>query len=368
MILAMALAGCKGPCQQTLPPAQMLMHPGPGVDGPGPGVMQYNPGGVTHETSQVAFVGPEGMSVNWDVSAPGAFDSEPLTCPGRYNFPQGAIYRLRITSIPSRPGVDLYPTLEVAPSLPRTEAFLAHNAIPVQFTPEDLDQVTTGNFVTKVLYLPDPQFQELAVAGVETLVSTRLDPGVDPIVEADRRGAILAIVRLGNKDLLVPTPGGQQAGIQRAGYQDPESDEPCLQGGNNGAPLPMGVHANTSTMPMGAPISGVNGPQYGMPMSGTPIGLAGPPHIPFGAPAGLQKHVVKNHTKVHIPEPTERVRIDVKEKPGMKYPDPVHHVRIVERDRVEIGKYHQPLGNRHERNGEACPDDSAAPCPEAEAE
>ena len=72
---------------------------------------------------------------------------------------------------------------------------------PVQFTEEDFDQVLSGNFVTKVIYLPDPEFQELALAGVETLVSTRLDPGVDPIAEADRRGSILAIVRMGNKDL-----------------------------------------------------------------------------------------------------------------------------------------------------------------------
>jgi hypothetical protein len=84
---------------------------------------------------------------------------------------------------------------------------LAHNAIPAQFTEEDFDQVLSGNFVTKVIYLPDPEFQELALAGVETLVSTRLDPGVDPIVEADRRGAILAIVRIGNKDLEMP--GGE---------------------------------------------------------------------------------------------------------------------------------------------------------------
>jgi len=220
LVLAIAMAGCRaplrGPGQQTLPPAQMLMHPGPGVDGPGPGVMQYNPGGgMSQEASQLAFVGPEGMTVNWDVSAPGAFDSEQLICPGRYNFPQGAIYRLKVSNIPGRPGVDLYPTVEVGPALPRTEAFLAHNAIPVQFTPEDFDQVLTGNFVTKVLYLPDPQFQELAVAGVETLVSTRLDPGVDPIVEAQRRGAILAIVRLGNKDLEIPNAQLQEGGVMR---------------------------------------------------------------------------------------------------------------------------------------------------------
>ena len=56
---------------------------------------------------------------------------------------------------------------------------------------DDFNQILSGNFVTKVIYLPDPEFQELAVAGVETLVSTRLEPGIDPIAEADRRGVIL---------------------------------------------------------------------------------------------------------------------------------------------------------------------------------
>ena len=74
------------------------------------------------------------MKVNWDVGGAGMFDSEAAGLPGRYNFPQGAIYRLKLTNIPGRPGVELYPTLEVGPAMPRTEAFLAHNAIPVQFT------------------------------------------------------------------------------------------------------------------------------------------------------------------------------------------------------------------------------------------
>ena len=211
LVMVVAVAGCKGPLQQNLPPAERLMHPGPGVDGPGPGVMMYQPMIPTPpQTSQLAFVGPDGMVVNWDVGMPGAFDSEPLVCPGRYNFPQGAIYRMKLTNIPGRPGVELYPTLEIGPTMPRTQAFLAHNAIPVQFTEEDFDQVLSGNFVTKVIYLPDAEFQELALAGVETLVSTRLDPGMDPIVEADRRGAILGIVRLGNKDLEMP--GGRIGG------------------------------------------------------------------------------------------------------------------------------------------------------------
>ncbi len=62
--------------------------------------------------------------------------------------------------------------------------------------------------MTKVIYLPDPKYQELAISGVETLVSTRLEPGVDPILEADKRGTILLIVRLGAIDLEMPNLGG----------------------------------------------------------------------------------------------------------------------------------------------------------------
>lgn len=315
-------------------------------------------------TSQVAFVGPEGMAVGWDVMGPGMFDSEPLTCPGRYNFPQGAIYRMKLTNIPGRPGVELYPTLEVGPVMPRTEAFLAHNAIPVQYTPEDFDQVLSGNFVTKVIYLPDPEYQELALAGVETLVSTRLDPGVDPVVEADRRGAILAIVRLGNKDLQVPTGDMQEGGVATASYQQ------CPDGYQNGyqgmpaAPMPMGMQVGSPpTMPRGY-ISGVNAPQYGMPMCGTPIGLPGPPHIPMGIPAGLQKHVMKNHTRVRLPEPTKKIRIDVKQKPGMSYPKPASHARIVERTRKGVSYYKQPLFGRREVVKPDCLNEYGEQCPE----
>ena len=268
------------------------------------------------------------MIVNWDVSMPGQFDSDPLICPGRYNFPQGAIYRLKLTNIPGRVGTELYPTLEVGPAVPRTEAFLSHNAIPVEFTQEDFDQVLTGNFVTKVIYLPDSEYQEMAIGGIETLVSSRLDPGVDPIVEADRQGAILAVVRLGNKDLEIPTDEmvGED-GVMPVSYEQQMGGFAAA-----GGTMPLGAPVGTSggTIPSQY-ISGVTGPQYGMPMCGTPIGLPGPPHIPLGSPAGLQKHVITNHTKVKIPGPTKQVKIDVRQKPGISYPKPANHVYITER-------------------------------------
>ena len=45
-----------------------------------------------------------------------------------------------------------------------------------------------------------------------------------------------------------------------------------------------------------------------MPITGTPIGLAGPPHVPLGVPAGLQQHVMVNHTRVCLPQPETKMR------------------------------------------------------------
>jgi hypothetical protein len=340
--------------------------------------------GTGMATSQIAFLGDDGVQVSWDVSGYGMFDSEPLVIPGRQDFYQGAIYRLRLSNIPGRPGIELFPTLEIAPVTPRTDAYLAHSPIPVQFTEEDFDQVTSGNFVTKVIYLPDPEFQELALAGVETLVSTRLDPGVDPIAEADRRGSILAILRMGNKDLrrggavvetdgeVVPASHSTKSGKkaidtsvkQAGGTEEVPYESQALYNEElnaDGTPAESGItpaqycgpydggayDGSMAGMPMGMPTSGfappavppnmlAGGPQWGMPITGTPIGLPGPPHIPLGVPAGLQQHVMKNKTRVMIPPPVTKMHMTVKQRPGLNYPRPVNHVHVHETQREPL--------------------------------
>ena len=282
-------------------------------------------------TLQVTLAQPEGMQVRYDASGSGGFDSEPLVVPARQNFPQGGLYRLKLTNIPAREGVELYPTVELAYANPRTGAYLAHNSVPLQFTEEDFDQVLTGNFVTKVIYLPDPDFQGPALAGIDTLVSTRLDPGIDPIVEADRRGSILAIIRLGDKDIEMSGSNEMMSigGVMRAPLAGlPAAFAPAMTEGCGNCP------GNGAAMPPSLPgmISGVTTPQYGMPMSGTPIGLPGPPHIPLGQPAGLKKHVMRNHTSINIPRPVEKVKMNVRQQPGMSYPNPVSRVRITEQN------------------------------------
>lgn len=360
--------GCVMPMEHNLPPAERLLEPGPGVGGPGPGVMPPMPvpmgppqfgmaGPQAAPTVQVLFAKPEGMQIRWDVQAEGAFDSFPMVVPGRHNFPQAAIYRLKLTNIAGREGAELYPTLEIGPTTPRTEAYLAHNAVPIQFTEEDFDQVLTGNFVTKVIYLPDPEFQEYALAGVETLVSTRLDPGVDPITEADRRGAILGVIRMGNKDVELPGANGGAApsipteadsSVISASYQQPGAAAGAM-------PMPYGASPIGPSGLMPPYVSGITAPQYGMPMSGTPIGLPGAPHIPFGGPASVTKHWMKNRTKMHIPQAPRSIGTTVRSQPGYSAPAMPNRVRINEQMISPSLPFNQPRMQRHQSvNSNSC--------------
>lgn len=216
------------------------------------------------QRTEVRFVGPAGMKISWfGPTADGkpGFGPQFLQAPARYNFLQASIYRLKLSNIPNRPQLELYPTLEVVPSKPKTCTFLAHSAVPIVFTEEDFDQVAAGNFVVKVIYLPDPQFQDLAVTGPDEVVSSRLEPGVDPIIEAKRRGSILLVVRLGNIDLEAP-------------------NTPAMDAPNPFAPqvpaLPAGVKPPALPLPPGAP-----GPQ-GLPgVPGVPmVGQPGMPNMP----------------------------------------------------------------------------------------
>jgi hypothetical protein len=188
----------------------------PGIPGGGPwanmGMTPYGPmggmGGMggpmyPNQRTAVKFISPQGMNVTW--WANGAYAEPGLSTPSAYNFAQGNIYRLRVRGIPNHPGKIFYPTIEISHATPKTITFLSHNTVPVGFTDEDIEQVKAGNLVVKVIYLPDPAYQELStVAGAEELVSTKLQPGENPIAEAERRGTILAVIRLGNIDLENP--------------------------------------------------------------------------------------------------------------------------------------------------------------------
>jgi hypothetical protein len=365
------------------PPAAMMEHPGPMVGGPGPGVMMPpglggpGPGGpgevmpasammmpppghpgapfagpVVQRTTQVRFLGPEGMSVGWQI--PEGFAENQLLAPARYNFHQAATYRLKFSNIPGREGLVVYPSLHVYPTHPTSAAYLEHNALPLRITDEDLDQVETNNFVTKVIYLPDARHQELAIAGVEELVSTRLGPGLDPVAEADRRGTIMAVVRMGNMNLEMQSqpqlemgqvgPDGQVqqvSHVRKVNGNDGQHVPPMPVGGylgvgRGGVPADMMVGGPAGPgQPPYDPVVGMQGvPMYGYPTTGTPIGLAGPPHIPLGKPAGLKSHTVRNTTDYEVGKPVDHMLIDVRHEPGIRLPEPVKYIQYTEKHPV----------------------------------
>lgn len=237
-------------------------YPGMGGMGMGMGPMYAN------QRTAVKFVAPQGMQISW--WANGAYAEPGLSTPSAYNFAQGGVYRLRVRGIPNRPGKVYYPTLDVWGANPKTVTFLSHNTVPVGFTDEDFDQVNAGNMVVKVIYLPDPAYQELStVAGAEELVSTKLQPGEDPLAEAQRRGSILAVIRLGNIDLENPNSPSMTT-------PPPGAPVPPAGVGPMGAPMPGG--------PMGVPSSPM--PPSGVPSS-TPVTSGFPQAMPGTAKVNI---------------------------------------------------------------------------------
>jgi hypothetical protein len=107
--------------------------------------------------TQVRFVGPSGMEIRWFVRAAGGkeiYSEPPLAAPARYNFRQGARYRLKLSRIPGFPGLELYPTLEVPLAGPAAREYLAHSAVRLDLSDEDFREVAAGKYLVKTIRLP----------------------------------------------------------------------------------------------------------------------------------------------------------------------------------------------------------------------
>ena len=120
---------------------------------PGPAVPVLPP-----DIQVVRFQGPEGMAV--EVLAPAPTPVPPGDGGGilTAGLKRGVGYRLRISNIPERPGVEVFPVIEVVGHLHRPEGIdPGKYPIRVIFTLDDLDSVMNlGRLVTKVIYLEDP--------------------------------------------------------------------------------------------------------------------------------------------------------------------------------------------------------------------
>lgn len=112
----------------------------------------------------------------------------------------GPVYRLKLTEIPNHPGLEIFPTVEVIDRLYPPPGLALRFPIPIELTAEELDLAARGSFVTRVIYVEDPQ-TALPVArpkdGDQPWVEA--PKGADPLVEADKRGRAVAILRIGSR-------------------------------------------------------------------------------------------------------------------------------------------------------------------------
>jgi uncharacterized repeat protein (TIGR01451 family) len=158
----------------------------------------------------------------------------------------GVGYRLRLSNLPERPGVELFPVIEVVGHLHRPEGIDPGKfPIRVSFTEDDLhDAADRARLVTQVVYLEDPD-QALPIHfPKDEIPVVTISPAEDPLRVGKALGRVMAIVRLGARK---PTPDELMgpSGLGLAG------SAPCPFTGAGGArcSLPCGPVCGTAPPP-----------------------------------------------------------------------------------------------------------------------
>lgn len=142
----------------------------------------------------VALSGPEG--VRFSLAKNGSFEES------AENFQAGlligGVYRFQITSIPGNEGAELYPTIELIDRTYPPPGLATRHPIEVRLDQEDLMAALSGQMVTRVIYLEDPQTAVPIVQTSDTIRPIEIAEYQDALEVADRFGRPLAIVRIGS--------------------------------------------------------------------------------------------------------------------------------------------------------------------------
>jgi hypothetical protein len=104
-----------------------------------------------------------------------------------------------VTNIPRAAGYEVFPTIEVVNRLYPPVGMEARFPVPIELTQEDLELALGGKFVTRIIYLEDPE-QALPMAeNPNEQQWFEVAPGQDPLEVADRLGRPMAILRIGGR-------------------------------------------------------------------------------------------------------------------------------------------------------------------------
>jgi uncharacterized repeat protein (TIGR01451 family) len=155
----------------------------------------------------VRLVGPPGSRVTLyqGRAKPRSFDS-----PAVVGLRPGYSYRVMFSNFDTRPGLTLYPTIEVRDSLhlpPKLSA--ANHPATVSIDEDDLDAIRNGSMITKLIYLEHPDRAEPEATRPGEILQTNYPPHTDLWREAKQRGRPMILMHLGER-----TPSDQELAAQ----------------------------------------------------------------------------------------------------------------------------------------------------------
>jgi len=149
----------------------------------------------------VEITAPQGVMIS--LAEEGRFGN-PQPVPVRAGLLVGQVYRLCAINLPFQPGVEVFPTIEVIDRLYAPRGLEARFPVHIELPREDLEMAAQGKFVTRVIYVENPQ-AALPAQGIAVEQSWfDVAPGMDPLAVADTLGRPIAIVRMGGR---VPDQG-----------------------------------------------------------------------------------------------------------------------------------------------------------------
>lgn len=157
-------------------------------------------GGTFFQTVKV--IAPQGVFVA--PATEGRF-LPPAPVPQIYGFQLLKTYRFRLTGVPQYPGAELFPTVEIIDRTYPPEGRELQYPILVEISKEDMLAAIQGKYVTRVIYLENPDTaMPVAEKPEEGLSSFDVPREANPMAIAKTLGRPVAIVRIGGR---VPEQG-----------------------------------------------------------------------------------------------------------------------------------------------------------------
>jgi hypothetical protein len=142
----------------------------------------------------VEIMAPQGVAIS--LAEGGAFGpAQPA--PIRAGLLIGQVYRFRVTNIPLQPGLEVYPTVEIIDRLYTPRGQELRFPVIVELSAEDIELALDGKFVTRVIYLEDPEMALPVAQQPRAQNWIEAAPGRDPLAVADGLGRPVAILRVG---------------------------------------------------------------------------------------------------------------------------------------------------------------------------